>query len=69
MKITAMCALFGTGAGRSLDLHSSSKVFGKLSNSMQTEVTATAAGGRVHDAFKALMYVVWLSCIDRELLE
>jgi hypothetical protein len=56
-------------AGRCFNAHSEHKDFGKLSEGMVSELSAASASGRVQDAYRSLMYVVWLTSVDRELMD
>lgn len=56
-------------AGRGLNARAERKVFAKLAEEMVVALSAAPAGARVGEAFKALMYVVWLTAVDRDLME
>lgn len=58
-------------AGSLLDRQAASKEFGKLAGALQRVLAADseAATGKVHEAGRALLNVVWLSAVDKEFLE
>ena len=58
-------------AAKTLDGQSASKPFGAGCQPLLLGLKAdeAAAAGRVHDAFRGLMNVAWMTILDRELLD